>query len=201
MTQIRRIFEKIDEKKEQKKKRWAGIIIVAIMLLSTAAFALLENSGNNTENQQKYKEYTFLRTDEGWQTTVNNNALTTLFLPQEVENISSSAFISGDLGNAIYLIANTYDEKRAASELFKALSAQRAQHACLPEDENKSECADWPLKSCSDATSESGIVIIKESNETSASVNYENFCLRIAGNVTELTRAADNAVFRIMGII
>jgi len=200
MAQIRSILEKVDEQKEQKKRKWAGIIIAAVMLFSTAAFAILENSiSGGDQNTAKYKTYNFQRTDAGWQTTVNNAVLTTSFLPQEVENISSSAFIPSSLGNAIYFVANSYDERQAASEISKVLNAQRMQFACLPEDSNKSECADLPLKSCDDASSDGGIIIIKEMNTTS--VEYNKFCLTIQGNATEIVKVADKAVFKITGII
>jgi hypothetical protein len=199
MPQIRRIFERTDEKKEQKKRRTAGIVIALIMLFSIAAFAFMESTSTTDENTQKYKDYVFQRGDAGWETKANNLQIVTQFLPQEVENISSAQFISGELGNTIFFIADSYDERQAAAELSGVLSSQRKQFACLPEDENKSECADLPLKSCDDASSESGIVIITESNETS--VSYNSFCITINGNATELVKAADKAIFKITGII
>ena len=199
MPQIRRIFEKVNEKKEQKKRRTAGIVIAIIMLFSIAAFAFMESTSTTNENTQKYKDYVFQRTEAGWETKANNLQIVTQFLPQEVENISSAQFISGDLGNTIFFIADSYDERQAAAELSLILSSQRKQFACLPEDSNKSECADLPLKSCGSASSESGVVIIKESNETS--INYNSFCITINGNATELVKAADKAIFKIVGIV
>jgi hypothetical protein len=199
MPEIRRIFEKVDEKKEQKKRRTAGIIIAVIMLFSTAAFAFMESTSNTNSNSQKYKDHTFQLTESGWKTTVNGQSIVTQYLPQDVENISSAQFISGNLGSTIYFVANSYDEKQAASELSNILNSQRKQFACLPEDSNSSECLELPLKDCNSASSDSGIVIIKESNESS--ISYSNFCITIKGNATDLVREVDKTIFKIVGII
>jgi hypothetical protein len=202
MPQIKRIMtsgeKKIMQKKQERRARWVGVIIALIMVFSVAAFAFMENNPGE-ENKQKYKDFTFEMSEIGWQTTVNGQLITTSFLPQDVENISSSNFIPTGFGNAVYFIANTYDERNAAEEISKAIQAQRMQLACLPEDADAEYCSELPLKNCTDASSDTGIIIIKEENESS--VDYGNFCMKISGNSSEILKASDKAIFVMFNII
>jgi len=200
MPHLRKILTK-DEmlRKEHKKRRIMGIVISLVMLSSIAAFALMEYGQNNTdENQQKYKDYKFTLSEGGWQTKINNNLITTSFLPQDVENISSPAFIQNSF-DSVYFIADTFEEKGAAEELSRVIQADRKQLACLPEEENMSYCNDLPLKNCSDASPQTGIIIVEEKNESQ--INYNNYCLTVSGNSSEIIKSADKAIFVILGII
>ena len=201
MPQLRKILSKKEqEEKDHKKRKMAGIVISLIMLFSTAAFAFLEGSGTTEkENEQKYKDYTFQKTESGWQTKINDQLITTTYLPQEVENITSPSFITNSFGNVIYFIADTFEEKRAAQEISNVISAQRIQLACLPEEADIESCKELPLKNCSDASMQTGIIIIKEKNETS--IEYGNYCLAIYANSSEIIKAADKTIFKMLGII
>ena len=202
MPEIKRIMtsgeKKSMQKKQEKRARWAGVIIVLIMVFSVAAFAFMENQSSE-KNEVKYKNYVFRTSETGWQTTANGQLITTSFLPQDVENISSSEFIPAGFGNAVYFIADTYDERNAAEEISKAIQAQRMQLACLPEDADADYCSELPLKDCTDASPDTGVIIIKEENESSA--DYGNFCMKISGNSSEILKAADKAIFVMFDII
>jgi hypothetical protein len=192
--------DKEKEEKNHKRNRTIGVIITLIMLFSTIAFAFMESTGNSSSSgKAKYKNYDFKITETGWHTESSGKNVTTTFLPQDVENISSPAFISNNFGEIAYFIANTYDERTAAEELSKSIQAQRMQFACLPEDSEEDFCKELPLKNCTDASSSSGIIIIHEKNETS--IEYSNFCLTINANSSEMIKAADRAIFGMYNII
>lgn len=188
------------EEKIHKRNRTMGIIITIIMLFSTIAFAFMEATTTSpSPGKAKYKNYNFERTDAGWNTKANGQNIITTFLPQDVENISSPAFIPNNFGSTVYFIADTYDERTAVDDISKAIQAQRMQFACLPENSEEDFCKELPLKNCTDASSSSGIIIIQEKNETS--IAYSNFCLTINANSSEILKAADRAIFEMYNII
>jgi len=181
------------EEKEKRKKMWLTIIMVGIMALSTAGFAL---NFASTETK-KYNGFKFERSDSGW--TTGSLPVATTYLPSDVENISSSgSFQSSDFSAKAYIILGQ-SIRAPAVELISALPLKNSQMACLPEQENDSDCSDLPLKSCYDADSQNAVIIFKESNETSLS--YRGYCLQIQGDEEGLLKAADKAVFMAYGII
>jgi len=189
------------EKKERKKKRLFTVIIVVVLLASTAAFAL--NSFQKEEGQEavKYGKFKFFKAERGWQTTVNDVTLKTIFLPADVENITSGKIDILALKGKVYFVAATNTELQAAYELDSVLAAEKKQLACLPEYENESTCENLPLKSCEDANSEQAIVVFRENNANNTAANYSDYCLTIEGSNEELVKAADKVIFTLFGII
>ena len=192
--------DKAKEEKTRKRNRIIGILISLIMLGSIMSIAFIESGTNSSSSgKAEYKNYKFKITETGWQTESNGQNITTTLLPQDVENISSPTFISNNFGDIAYFIADSYDERIAADELSKSILAQRMQFACLPKDSEEDFCKELPLKNCTDASSSSGIIIIQENNETS--IEYNNFCLTINANSSEMIKAADRAIFGMYNII
>ena len=192
--------DKAKEEKTRKRNRIIGILISLIMLGSIMSIAFIESGTNSSSSgKAEYKNYKFKITETGWQTESNGQNITTTLLPQDVENISSPAFISNNFGDIAYFIADSYDERIAADELSKSILAQRMQFACLPKDSEEDFCKELPLKNCTDASSSPGIIIIQENNETS--IEYDNFCLTINSNSSEMIKAADRAIFGMYNII
>jgi hypothetical protein len=205
------------EAKEKRKHRDSvilGIIIVGILILSTVGFAVLESSQENNKNTQTtYNNYDFVKTDYGWQTTVQilgqSIVLNTKYLPSEVENISMEGdpILDDFYNKAIFLVASEQNEIQAISEygIFEGL-AERMQFACSLENSNSSTCLEknWPIKSCDDANQQNTIIIVKETkdiNDNSTTINYKNSCIQIQGKGAELIKANEKAIFKILGII
>lgn len=186
-------FAKDKEKQEKRMKMWLTIFIVAVMALSTAGFAL-----NFASTERKsYNGIKFTRTEEGWQP--KGYSIATVYIPQDVENISSEGtFSANDFNAKAYLISPPY-MRNSALELLRALPLKSIQQACLPEQENEPYCSDLPLKSCEDADSQNAIIIFNEKNETA--IRYRGYCLQIEGDAESSLRAADKAVFIAYGMI
>jgi hypothetical protein len=149
----------------------------------------------------------------GWQTQININnqniLLNTFYLPQEVENISSSGtpLLADFMDKVIYLVATT-DTERQSITSYSALGkiALRMQLACSKEQENSTFCteANLPIKSCDDVDWQTAIIMFQELNESSnnsATINYKNSCLEVKGKGIELVKASEKALFQIFGII
>lgn len=202
-------------RKEARKKRnqvILGIFISLIMLLSVVGYAFLSSYSEELQDQAKYKEYTFKKTLDSWQTKVNVGArqidLITFYLPSEVENISAedSLLLSNFIDKTIYIVANNLSERQAATSLAINLEkiVFRMQGACSSEEQETEYCIEnnLPIKSCDDATLDTTIIMIEE-DETlqEASINYKNGCLVIKGNGSEIIKAAEKAIFMIYGII
>ena len=187
------------EEKSKKSRNLMTIFVAVILLASIAGFAF----EFNTSEQTKYKEFKFSQAANGlWQTSVNGKSIQTSLLPQDVENITISGSIDlNDFSGKIYYIAKSWN-MQAMQELGNTLNAKQFQPACLPEQENETDCSDLPLKSCSDASFNQPIIIFKEANETSA--EYSNYCLVLNTDLNDSSssaKAADAAIFKINGIL
>ena len=132
--------------------------------------------------------------------------ITTAFLPQELENISSQGtlLLSAFKFKTIYIIANNVSERQAASNLYTNLNkiALRMQLACSEKEAESEFCLEneLPIKSCNDA-SETVTIIQIEETETEPNITYKNNCLVIEGKGSELVRAAEKSIFMAFGIM
>ena len=200
------------KKTEEKKKNTLGMLItlfIAIMFLgSTIGYVFYSNNQDNTETQT-YNDFRFIKTDYGWQTNTNFGTIVTTYTPEETKEIECDcAFLNYQVlqTNKIYVIALTNEEKTAAIELLRNFQFNRIQRACLPENANKEECTNLPLKSCENA-SESKIIIFKEKKIASkenmsklieGKASFNSGCLVIEGR--NLIKASDRVIFKIFGI-
>jgi len=181
------------EEKDRKMKTWLTVFIVVVMAASTAGFAM----EFVTTESKSYNGIKFTKTDQGWQP--KGFQITTSYLPQDLENLTSEgSFSFNDFNSKAYLISAPYMRNNAL-ELLRYLPLKNLQSACLPEDENVSYCSDLPLKSCSDANPQNAIIIFTESNQTS--VKYSNHCLKLEGDSDSMLKSADKALFIAYGII
>ena len=202
------------EKREKKKKIWIGIIICAIMIASTASFALLSKEENSSTNssQQKYGNFSFNRQGELWQTTAGGKDISTLYLPQQTENITCNncnlASLQSVENKEIYFSVDSSFPFAGINEIERNIqdSAIRLQLSCLKESENSSFCVehDFPIKTCPQETQNFNNIFVfemRESKNNETKVLYSNGCVKIeAENSTELARAADSLIFAMFKI-
>lgn len=183
------------EKKRSKTQMFLAIFILGILGLSTAGYAVFYSSGSNTLSQ-KYKGISFRQTDNGWQG--EGFEFYTSFLPQDVESIPFSGVPRlEDFSTRVYFVTASSDIP--AREWANSVPMQSFQLACLPEEANLTGCEELPLKDCSSASSDSAVIIFKESNVTSAS--YSPFCFTVSGDEAGAVKAVDKALFLMSGII
>jgi hypothetical protein len=200
------------EARDRRDKTIIGLIIIFLMVFSTLGYVFWwreDEQDTNNPDIKVYNNYTFTRTDSGWQTVFDvggkNTTLMTSYLPEELENVTvkGTVFTATNLsGKALYLVATSINERQTASEFaFFGPWVQRMQMACLEENVNDSFCVEQnlPIKSCSDANSEAAIIIVKET-EIDPRVIYDGGCLSVKGQGANLTMAAEKAVFLLLGI-
>lgn len=192
---IKKIVTKSElEAREKKLRTWMAVFIVVIMAASTAGFAI--NFASN-ENEVKYNDIKFTATQYGWQP--EGYDFYTSYLPQDVENFTfDGSFSYSDFSSKVYLISPPYLQN-SLMELLRALPMQNLQFACLEEDKNLTYCDNVPIRSCMDANSEAGVIIVKESNESS--ISYNNYCLEIQGEEQDMQALSDRALFEAYDII
>lgn len=206
-----------EARKKQRLKIILGIIIAVIMVASTIGYAILEREQvqQQSENVTIYRNYTFTKTEQGWQTQFKINdkniILNSYNLPQDVENISlqGTPLLADFLNKVIFITLNTAtDIEQEATIQYSAFSniALRMQLACSKNNENSSFCIEknLPIKNCDDVDWQTVIVILEElpqESNDSAAIKYKNSCLEIKGKQEDLKKANDKALFKIFGII
>jgi hypothetical protein len=200
---LKSIETKTQKVRREKRKTLAGIIIAAVLVLSTIGFTLMQ--GYESREKETYNGYDFIKQDNLWQTEAKGEVVATLFLPQEVEDVTTKTpYISRQdfSDKVVYFIAKNDLERQASFELSKHLPALRMQFACLPGDEDEL-CSDLPEKTCENLTGNSQLVIIQDTTETtnSTEIEYTNGCLEIEGNQETMMKAIEKIIFIMFGII
>ena len=116
-------------------------------------------------------------------------------------------------GGKVYIISSSVSEDNGAAEILRNVPYTSVQRACLPEDGEKEECKDLPLRNCGNASLESKIIILKEkvareeaeaieggvSKASGEKVAYQNSCLTLEGE--NLIKAADRAIYGAFGVM
>ena len=194
-----------------------GTIIIAVLFLgSTIGFVFLYSRGNTGEaGIYKYDGYKFIKTEQGWQTSTQFGGITTAFLPKdtlEIECDCPSLNYQTIQAQKVYVIAITGAEINAANEFLRNIAFNKIQRACLPEDANAVGCENLPLRNCSDANTQTKVLIFKESASIEskseeqgmskflkARVSFNNDCLTIKGE--DLIKASDKAIYKVFGVI
>ena len=175
--------------KEKKLTLAFGLFFIIIMVFS--ALSMYEKP--DTENTYDYNGIKFTNTESGWQAYKSDGSLVTLISsPRELENITID-YIPLNMLNSmqkIYISTNPQDRNREAkNELSKLPITPLKVAACYEDAEG---CADYPLKTCDDATDSIGVILVKESNVTDVSYKYN--CLTIQGD--DLLKLVDKLILQ-----
>lgn len=161
-----------------------GLFIIAIMIFSSLYYGL----SDDTQKKVKYQGYNFIESSSGWMTYVNDEQRLLLLSDPSIlnESFEEVSFNSMKGNSKIYISYNPYDD--ASSALYdidrSGLLTMQVYVACY---EDNDQCSELPIKTCEDATSSVGIIVLKQSNETN--VNLNNNCLTIESN--DLLNAID----------
>lgn len=168
-----------------KKNIIVPIFIASIMILSVLGYSL--GSFEKT-NKIKYKEKTFVQSEQGWTTYIGNEKLLLFNNPNDLSNITIPVTLQElNSANKIYLtldidkpdISNAY---LLFQNILPVLKPQIVT-ACI---NDSAKCYDMPLKSCSDATSLNKVIQIQYSEQQL--MTYKNNCLLIQGTQKDLIR-------------
>ncbi|MDD4878675.1 MAG: hypothetical protein PHO02_06620 [Candidatus Nanoarchaeia archaeon] len=179
------------EAKKSNKKMYVGLLglmIIAIMVGSAADLW----RGDEKEGAYEYKGLSFAQTDAGWVAYKPDNSQVWIMTnPAELENITIPYLNTAMLRTygKLYVTYNPKERVRAAlNQFFKNIPVpQLVVPACTVDVE---ECAELPLKNCTDAGNGVGVLLLREANETS--VSFNNNCLVIEGK--ELAKIVDKII-------
>lgn len=153
-----------------------GIFLISVMVLSAL--------GLNPDAEEKvvYKDMKFYHADTGkWQTFLADGK-------QVVVSTDPSAFAAMDVPSLdfsslsslqkLYISMNPQDSvQNAVYDIdFNLPLPPQTDLACY---EDNDQCSTFPLKTCADATMTTGVILLRESNETS--VSFEGNCWTIEG--------------------
>jgi len=212
---MRKIISKQEEDKKKKRNQWiVGVILIFIMIFSTLGFSFM---GNTTEEpdikKADYNGFEFIKQGDFWfLSNLNNENLDYLVFrhnPNEVEkSYSLLKYLNEYQNRPLYLFS---ENREAELEIYTNMNpfVQRIQKACLNNTvyginrtlnetmivETDFFCNDenLPLKSCED-----NFIIITESNKSE--IIQKNNCVFIRGSGENLTKLADEFLFKIFGI-
>lgn len=177
--------------KNRKKLITLSIALFFIFIMATSVLELYIRGGDK-EDTYDYNGLEFANTGNGWLAyKQDGRPIYIVSNPNDLENITIKPINLGALNfvSKAYLSYNPKERNRAAlSEFVREVKiAPRLVSAC-PEDNEL--CANLPIKNCDDATADTAVILIKESNETS--VTFINNCLAIIGK--DLTKAVDKLI-------
>ncbi len=188
----------IQKKESRIKKLILPLILVFLMIGSTFTIFL---SGSSNENEVKYNNLKFTKTDEGWLSYINNQKIVLINNPKDLENIQISNINLQDLNSAqkIYLSINPNENIQQAYLNFntniKPLLRTILVNSCTTDIE---KCANIPIKTCVDTSEFQKVIILKESNESK--IEYKNNCLYLSGNQEELIKYIDKLTLTLLGV-
>lgn len=211
---------KREEKKERNVWSLAGVIIIAVMFIgSTIGYIFLtsgdQSQGNLGEPKYSYNGFDFVQGQNGWQAQTAFGPLITANLPQEVKDLECKGCellnYNSLAGGKVYLISSSTAEDNGAAEILRNVPYTSLQRACLPEDGEKEECKELPLRNCGNASLESKVIILKEgvvqgeneeegvSRASREKATYQDSCLTLEGE--NLIKAADRAIYKAFGVM
>ena len=187
---MRKFISKNEREKGTKRKQIImGVALTFLMIFGILGFALQGGGGQGDENSLDnvvYNGYEFINQNGLWVL----GTFTFKYTPQQVEDIGFNLKdINNYQGKPVYIYS---ESEEAWSEINVNLGqiVQRVQNACI---ENENCSGNFPVKTCED-----NFIIIKENNNSM--ITQDNNCVYIEGLQENLTKLADQFLFKILGI-
>ena len=165
-----------------------GFFIILIMIASVL------NIGEK-EEKQKYNNYVFTKTERGWLTYVNNQAIMFNYLPQELEDITIPSLNLNS--KKVYILIDPEEITIQDYNIQRLIYTLRYLNintflACSKE----TNCPDIPIIDCSNPNF---VFYFKLSNETKT--YKENNCLILEGNNDGQLMLVERLNYALFGII
>ena len=194
--------KRAEEKKTKRNQIVVGLILIFVMFSSVLGFAFINFSasgGSNTNprtsstntqnnfNSVNYNGFEFIEQNNFW--ILNQNGINLIFRhnPHQVPQIYSNIKPLENYQNkTMYLYS---EDVLAESEIYVNLFGfkKNIENACLEECEEE-----FPIRTCED-----NFIIIREGDR---GITQENNCVFIEGKKEDLTKIADEFLFKLMGI-
>ncbi len=162
-----------------------GIFIIMLMVLSVV------NLNSDEEEQIEYGELTFVPTNSGYLAYDGDDPIVVLSNPEELKELEVEGMDVSSLDSLskVYISLNPEDSyQNAVYDFYNNMELTTwTTEACYEDSE---ACATLPIKTCEDTTSDIGVVIFREDNETVLS--FEDNCLTIQGK--DLLKVTDKLI-------
>lgn len=176
--------------KKSRKNLWLGVL--GLMIIVIMVGSALNWDSEDDEGAVDYKGLKFASTGDGWIAyKADKTPVSIITNPAELQNISIPE-INLDMLNyyqKLYITYNPKERVRAAlSQFSRSISLTPLIIAACTEDNE--QCADMPLKNCTDAGNNVGVILFAESNITE--VSFKNDCLTIKGK--DLLKIVDKMI-------
>lgn len=199
---MKRIESKEDKERREKRVKFVvGIVVIIVMLGSVFGAVVNFSSGGGSTGGgsqdnlvEEYKGQKFYFRQGYWLTPISGGNLSFRHLPKDTNDVevgsSSLPSIREYQGETLYIHS---DNDLAGSEIQRNMRqiALRVQPICI--EGKNCESTNLPKKDCSDKT----IILF---NESKTKIRNEDQCTYIEGPDEELTKLADEFLFRSLGI-
>lgn len=164
-----------------------GLFIILVMVASVLEVVLFRP----VEEKVEYGDLTFVQTSAGWQAyTAQGQRVLIQSDPSTLEGISPVSFPVLDGYQKVYLSVDPVDPMASAAIQELSLNGLLSVPTVVACYEDSVACADYPIRTCADATSEVGVILLRAVNETV--VTFENHCLTVQGE--DLLMVADKLI-------
>ena len=191
---------------DKKKKRMvyiAAFIIVAVMVLSS--FGMILEQSSNSDAKRRYNGYSFVRTENGWLTTVNKKQIEFYHAPDELDAINISQSVRDALSGKIQ-IGLTSDE---GDHLNRTIALMEYIYTeTLKEASNKYATTGFignntygkPVFSCEQATDNAPVIYFMKSKEPS--IKAEGNCVIVTAETDyEMVVMSERLLYYMIGIM
>jgi len=152
-----------------------GVFLIVLMMLSAVQLG-------DEDETVSYNGLEFVQANNGWQTYTNDG--TRVIVSSSPSSLVNETFAAVDLSvfdrlSKVYVSVDPYDSSLgyALYDLERSFAFVSDAHTACFEDSEA--CMDLPLKTCDDASISTGIIVLKEANETV--VTLEGTCLTVEG--------------------
>ena len=186
-----------------KEKRRIVLPLFIAFILIFSVFGIMFSGPSATpevSNTIEHNDYTFTRGDQGWTVPVQGTQITLVYTPFDLQDvvIDPQALVDFKAAQKTYLTRNPAESYYGGERDF-FVSLKPFSNLFLACSEESDTCANAPLKTCADASSES-LVVAFELDEA-ALIDYDDHCLTITGDPYHITKAVDAFVLQFFGIL
>lgn len=190
----------------QKKRNVSGILmgvfLVLIMVGSIAGIIGVFNA-ETPSNVVTYNNIKFTKDENGVFARIDGVDYGFVFDPTQLESfVIPTNFSSWGSYSKVYLSGDPLERISVAFQEFNRFRPTYGISQALPScpvDSDSCASSNYPIKSCSDASSSVAVIVLVEN--TSYSSSFENNCLTISGSVVDAAMYFDRAAYENLGIL
>ncbi|MFO7710864.1 MAG: hypothetical protein R6V53_03810 [Candidatus Woesearchaeota archaeon] len=192
--------KKTKQNKKSKKQLIIGFLIV--FLMASSGFGIMFSGFSSETESQAYKDLSFTRTNDGFQTTINEKPFKAYYLPQEVESINVSDEIIQSLASTKQIDVTSDPDSPAARDIAVAQfyltdTASRHMNTYVRNGFTKENPHNISIINCS---SQVPVLVYQVSDETR--ITNEGSCIHLYGSGADsFMRMTTRLVYGMLGVI